>query len=128
MSAIEQEQEPRKQAPAAAYFSPENTGRCRPNQDEHGSVEQALQHIEDRHAEYMNSVTRDLQNIDSGLKQFPEEPEGGMTHSPGGRKFAPDDSVGTVDFPLGGQVGPAKRVCPSWEPNASELSDRKYAF
>ena len=54
------------------YFSPEVTGRCQPSQEDHSSVEQALQHIEEQHAKYMNSVTRDLKDVRSGFKQFPE--------------------------------------------------------
>jgi len=118
MSGLANQQKRRKQAPAAvAYFSPEATGRCQPSQDGHlhslnSSVEQVLQNIEEQHAKYMNSVTRDLKDITSGFKQFPEAADG-ITHSPGG-KFAPDDSVGTMDFPLRGELGPAKRICPSW--------------
>jgi hypothetical protein len=75
-------------------------------------MEQVLQNIEDQHAKYLNSVTRDLKDIRSGFKQFPEGVEG-LSPSPGG-KFAPDDSVGTMDFPLRGGLGPAKRIYPSW--------------
>ena len=98
---------------AVAYFSPEVTGRRQANQDEQSSVEQVLQNIEDHHAKYMNSVTRDLKDIPSGFKQFPPEAAEGIAHSRGGN-FAPDDSVGTVDFPLRGELGQAKRICPSW--------------
>jgi hypothetical protein len=102
------------QAPSAvAYFSPKATGRCQANQEEQSSVEQVLRNIEDHHAKYMNSVTRDLKDIPSGFKQFPPEAAEGMTHSLDG-KFAPDDSVDTVDFPLRGELGQAKRICPSW--------------
>ena len=107
----------RKQAAAGAFLSPERKRQI-------DQLEEVLQNLEAHHAKYMNSVTRDLKDIRSGYKAE-------LTEDLNQSCIDQNEPVLNGEL-IGSRLrsghGALREGCPSWQPNASELSERKYAF